>query len=408
MNQYVVPYNRRGTLFGDEEIVALKKLLLESDKTLSGGEQREAFEAEFAAYVGAKFAVSVTSCTVALELATYLLDLQPGNVVIVTPQTYWASINPLLDIDVNVRFCDIDSNSLNLDPARLADLICANTRAIYVTHYGGLMANMDPILSIAERYGLFVIEDCAHAHGSEYKGHRPGALGDIGCFSFQSMKNMSTLGEGGMITLKEPRWLDVLRRLREGEPDAEFVPRTSSVIGPYRKNESLDRHEKNAFTHDCSTIRRHGTNAIMSEPAALIGRIQLEKLPNLIEKRRSIASRLNEALSRVPGLRIQHEPEGFFHSYHLYTFFVEPDSGIDHEALITLIDATGVEIQMRYFPLHLLSEWRLRGGSPGLCPIAEKVWFEQQVNLPIYPSLTEDQVDFMIKTVEWAVGKARL
>lgn len=407
MNQYLVPYNRRGSLVGDEEIASLTALL-RSSETLSDGAQREAFEEEFAKYLGVQHAVSTTSCTVALELATYMIGLQPGDVVIATPQTYWSTLNPLLDLEVEVRFCDIDANSLNLDPACLRQLICPRTKAIYLVHYGGLMADMDAILEIAKSHGLLVLEDCAHAHGSKYRERRAGAIGDIGCYSFQSMKNISTLGEGGMITFNNDNWREVIVRLREGEPDATFVKRTSTNIGPYDKPTSLDRHEKNAYTHDCTQIRRHGTNAILSEPAAVVGRIQLQKLASFIEQRRAIAARLNEAVSKIDGLRIQEEPEGFFHSYHLYTFFIEPNSGIDHDTLLTEMDTAGVEIQMRYFPLHLLPEWRLRGGAPGQCPVAERIWFEQQVNLPIYPALTSDQVDFMISTLEQAVIRAKM
>jgi perosamine synthetase len=401
-----VPVSRRGSIFGDEEIAALTEFLRGGD-TLSTGKQREAFEAEFAEYLGVPYAFSTTSCTVALELATYLIGLKPGDVVIATPQTYWASLNPLLDLDVEVRFCDIDPNSLNIDPACLSSLICSRTRAIYLVHYGGLMADMDSILEIAERHGALVLEDCAHAHGSEHRGRRPGTIGDIGCYSFQSMKNMSTLGEGGMITFKDSRWLGVLQRIRECEPDATFIERSNTDLGPYSKPKTLDRHEKNAYTHDCTQILRHGTNAILSEPAALVGRIQLKKLQGFVARRRAIAGRLNEAIAGIQGLRVQKELIGYRHSYHLYTFFIETDSGIDHEMLITELDAAGVEMQPRYFPLHLLPEWRLRGGRPGLCPVAERVWFEQQVNLPIYPALTEGQVNYMIETLERCVRSAR-
>lgn len=406
MNQYVVPYSRLGTLIGDEEIAALETLLRSGD-TLSMGEQREAFEAEFATHTGVENAISVTSGTVALELATYLIGLRPGDVVIATPQTYWASLNPLLDLEVEVRFCDIDPNSLNLDPQYLSSLICPRTRAIYLVHYGGLMSDMDAILAIAKAHGVLVLEDCAHAHGSKYRGCGAGALGDIGCYSFQSMKNISTLGEGGMITFNNSIWREVIIRLREGEPDATFVERTSTNIGPYPKPTSLDRHEKNAYTHDCTQIRRHGTNAILSEPAALVGRLQLQRLPSLVERRRAIAGQLNEAVSNIDGLRIQEEPEGYLHSYHLYTFFIQPNSGIDHDKLLIEMDTGGVEMQVRYFPLHLLPEWRLRGGCAGQCPVAERIWFEQQVNLPIYPALTSDQVQFMIAALGRAVMRAR-
>lgn len=407
MNRYVVPYSFRGSLIGNEEIDALAALL-RGDQTLSCGEQREAFETEFARYLGVAHALTVTSGTVALELATYLIGFQPGDVLIASPQTFQASINPLLDMEVEVRFCDVDPNSLCIDPHLIEQLVCPRTRAIYLTHYGGLMADMDAILSIAAKHGVLVVEDCAHAHGSEYRGKRPGAMGDIGCYSFQTMKNMSTLGEGGLITFNNDRWFNTVVDLRACEPDADFVERRGGRIGPYAQPRTeLLRHQKNAYTHDCITMRRRGTNATMSEPAALVGRIQLSRLPEFVARRRAIAARLNREFEQIDGLRVQREPEGSVHSYHLYTFFVEPRSGIDHDKLLAEIDAAGVEVQLRYFPIHLLPEWRMRGGRVGQCPVAEQIWFEQQVNLPIYPSLTNQQVDFMVDAVKAAALRAR-
>ena len=405
MNPYRVPYSPRGTVYGQAEIEELKRLLMDNQLSLSSGPQRKAFEEEFQKLAGAEFAISVTSCTVGLELAAYLANLEPGCAVIATPQTYQATLNPLLGLPIEVRFCDIDRNSLCLDPARLAELVCPKVRAIFLTHYGGLCADMDAVLEIARKHDICVIEDCAHALGTTYQGRWPGTFGDIGVFSFQSMKNISTLGQGGMMLVKRAQWAERLRRLTDVEPDAVFSVR--KALPAFATNgipeRDLNRHAKNAYTHDCVKVLRHGTNATLSEPAAAIGRVQLQRLESLVERRRAIANRLNRGLHDLPGIRTQLEPAEQRHSYHLYTFFVDPAAGLDRDRIAAAIDDNGVEIHLRYFPIHLLPEWRCSGAVIAKCPVTEEIWFNQQINLPIYPSLTDDQVEFMVNAVRTAV-----
>ena len=204
---YVVPRCGRGSVLGAEEAAALTELV-NSATSLSAGTHRERFERRFAEYVGTRHALSVTSGTVALDLAMQLLDLAEGDEVITTPQTYQATVQPLLRTPARVRFCDVDPVSLNIDPARLAELITDRTRAIVLVHYGGWPAEMAEITALARPRGILVVEDCAHALGSGYHGRRPGSLGDIGCFSFHSSKNITTLGEGGMITFDRDDWAE--------------------------------------------------------------------------------------------------------------------------------------------------------------------------------------------------------
>jgi perosamine synthetase len=405
MSRYAVPYSPRGTIYGEVELEELRRLLLDNRLSLSSGEERVCFEEEFQRLSGASYAVSVSSCTVGLELAAYIANLEPGCAVIVTPQTYQATLNPLLGLPIEVRFCDIECNSLCLDPNKLSDLICPKVRAIFVTHYGGLCAEMGPIMSLAEKHNICVIEDCAHALGSKYRGRWPGTFGDIGVFSFQSMKNISTLGQGGMMLVKRADWAERLRRLRDVEPDAEFAP-CKAPPDFARKGipeRDLNRHAKNAYTHDCLRILRAGTNSTLSEPAAAIGRVQLKRLDSLVSRRRAVAACLEAGLCDLPGVRLQREPHDQYHSHHLYTFFVDPAAGLNRDAIATKIDDAGVEIHLRYFPLHLLPEWRCAATTYKSCPVAEEVWFNQQINLPIYPSLTDQQVDTMINAVRMAI-----
>ena len=206
-----VPYAGQGSILGLEEVEAIARTLQQD--TLAYGPRRDQFEAEFAAYTGVKYAFTTSNCTTALFLSVQLLDLGPEDEVIVTPQTFWATVRGLQSAGVSLRFGDIDSNTLNLDPKTIEAKITPRTKAIYLVHLGGLMADMDPIMEIAHRHHLFVVEDCAHAPGAEYKGRKAGSIGDIGCFSFHSLKNMSTLGEGGMITFNRDDWAAKVRPL---------------------------------------------------------------------------------------------------------------------------------------------------------------------------------------------------
>lgn len=402
---YVVPYPALGSDFGEAELAAVAEVL-GSGARLSCGPRREQFERQFQSLVGSRYAFSLTSGTAALEMATYLLGLRPGDEVIATPQTYQATIQPLLALDVSVRFCDIDPLTLNLDARHLADLVTPRTRAIYLVHYGGLPADMNPIRHIADRHGLVVVEDCAHALGATYFGQPAGSLGHIGCFSFQSSKNITTLGEGGMITFDRCDWADVIRRIRAIEADADFVY-ASAQFGPYRKpGRALNEHEKNAYTHACTTVRCAGTNSTLSEVAAAVGTVQLGRLDELNERRSRITGMLDAGISELPGVRVCRTPSGYRSACHLYTFFVDARTGLTREAVAWALEDLGVEIQLRYFPLHLLPEWRMKGHGFGECPVAERLWFEEHLNLPCYPMLTNDQVAYLVEAVGIAVERA--
>ena len=193
MNQWKVPYSGISNRLGLEEAEALVRVLQQD--ILCKGPTAEVFEKQFAEKIGARFALATSSCTTALFLSAQILGLKEGDGVITTPQTFWVTTWPMLVRKCVIRFADIDPNSLNMDPATVEPLVTEKTKAIYVVHHGGQAVDMDPILEIARKYNLKVVEDCAHAPGAKYKGRFVGTLGDIGCFSFHSLKNMTT-GEG--------------------------------------------------------------------------------------------------------------------------------------------------------------------------------------------------------------------
>ncbi|MGN2635050.1 DegT/DnrJ/EryC1/StrS family aminotransferase [Nocardia takedensis] len=402
--EFVVPYLPVGTTYGPEELAVLTECVT-SGESLSCGKQRAAFEQEFAAYLGVKHAISLANCTVALELATYLCDLKAGDEVIATAQSYQATVTPLLMSPATVKFCDIDPVALNIDPAVIEKLLTERTKAIYLVHYGGTMADMRAIRELARDRGIVIVEDSAHAIGAERDGIRPGTGGSLGCFSFQSYKNISTLGEGGMITTDDDQWAERLRRLRSIEPDATYAPRSTAHLGPYQAPaDGVFRHEKEAFIADCVDIRHPGTNSTLAEPAAAVGRVQLRRLGELVAARQHVADTLDAALADLPGVRVQRLPDNTISARHLYTFFVNDEARVAQPELLGLLLRHGIEVQQRYFPLHLLSEWRYRGGGLDQCPVAEETWFHRMVNLPIYPQMTQHQLDYMVKVLRDLLG----
>jgi perosamine synthetase len=396
--EWSVPYRPRGSTFGRAEREALDRVLA-GEATLSCGGERDAFERDFAAAVGAEHALALTNCTVALEFATRLIDLRPGDEVLAVSQTYHATVQPLLDLDVDVRFCEIDARTLNVDCARLD--VGPRTRAIYVVHHGGRCIDLDALERVARRHDLRIVEDCAHALPSTHAGRHAGTL-DLGCFSFQSYKNISTLGEGGMLTTRRADEAELVRLGRAIEPLAEYAPRDEATLGGGRTGDPrVFWHHRRSFERDCRRIRWAGTNSTLAEPACAVGRAQLTRLDALTERRRSVAARYDEALSRFDDVALLAPPApGDRHAHHLYSFRLLRPEGERDRLLSALVDA-GVEVQQRYFPVHLMPEWRLR--SPGSeLPVTERVWFEEQVQLPIYPQLTDAQVEHVIR----AVGRA--
>jgi perosamine synthetase len=402
MARYTVPAARRGSILDERELAALAELI-GSDDILSQGRHRQQFEHQFRDRIGSRYAFSVTSGTVALDLAIHLLGLRRGDEVIVTPQTYRAMAQPLLDLDVNVRFCDIDPDTLNMDPEVLRSMISERTRAVIVVHYGGAPAEMREIVRIAHDHGSLVLEDCAHALGAAYRGAHPGALADIGCFSFHSLKNITTLGEGGMITFGRDDWAERLNQIRSNRVDGTVRPSWEYRL-PGGSLLPWMRDADDVYTSDYLRIARAGTNATLSEPAAVVGSVQLHRLDDLLKRRRMIAASLDEVISWSSVAQPQSRPLDSEHGYHLYTFMVSEGPEF-RERLIHSLDRQGVQIELRYFPLHLLPEWRWRGHGQGECPVAERSWFGAQVNLPCYPGLSDAQVEHMTQALAAAFAE---
>jgi len=396
-----------GTLFGEEELDAIRRVL-ESGDPLTRGPDVELFEKEFAEYCNAKYAVAVSSCGAALTISSQVLNLKPGDEVICQANAFWVTYNHLLEKNVKIVCVDIDPDSLNIDSHKIEPLITKKTKAIYLVHHGGNPANLQLIKEIARKHGIVVVEDCAHAVGAEYKGQKIGGDSDIACFSFSTLKNISTLGEGGMIVTNNEAYAQSAKGFRTNFPVGIREKRNTSNLGNYSKsNSGAFMPCGDAWDFDWLRLEEMGSTYRMSTPQAAVGRIQLKKLDSLIEKRENIANRYNKIVEEVDGLRTVKILPDCKHAWQLYTYFLNRETGINRNELVKYMEEKhNIRIIIRYFPIHLGGIMRLNecGNSLGL-ENCERVWFNEQLSLPISPQISDDEIEIISHALRDAMAK---
>ncbi|MFP4428625.1 MAG: DegT/DnrJ/EryC1/StrS family aminotransferase, partial [Desulfovermiculus sp.] len=310
----------------DEREAAMRPLLSGRVNYWSGREGRE-FEKEFAAYSERRYGISLANGTVALELALIAACIGPGDEVITTCRTFIASASAIAVRGATPVVCDVDPVSQNMTAETVRAVCSDRTKAVICVHLAGWPCDMEPILELAQEKGLWVIEDCAQAHGARYKGRPVGSIGHMGTFSFCQDKIMSTGGEGGMLVLDdEDLWKRAWAYKDHGKSwDAVYE----------REHPPGFRWLHESF----------GTNWRMTEMQAAIGRVQLGKLDNWVVRRRMNAQRLTGVLRGLPGLRVTDPGKGFFHAYYKYYVFVRPEEltdGWDRDRIMNEISARGV------------------------------------------------------------------
>lgn len=396
-----------GSVIGAEEIEALAALLTGRKESLSWGHEIEAFEREFALLCGAEHAIAVSSGTAALDLCAQALQFKPGDQIICTPFSFWSTISAQVARGVDIRFADVEPDTMNIDPGTIEALITPRTKAIYLVHYGGNPADLDAVRAIANAHGLLVLEDCCHAPGAQYKGRTIGD-GDLCCFSFHSYKNITTLGEGGMVTTNDPLFAKRIRDLRSIGIMAEGNRREQTAFGPYDKPDfDLNDHSKGSWDVDIFRVDEIGSNFRMTAPAAAVGRVQLRRLHTLNAARRSVAERFDDGLAAlgIRPLRVRPDDRS---AWHLYTCFLPPESGVDRNGLLRhLRERHDLSITLRYWPLHLNSIMRSKGHAFGESPVCERVWFEQHINLPIGPLISDALVDHIVGCIADSIESCR-
>jgi len=379
-----------GTEYGPEEEQAVLEVLRQGAPT--SGEACLRFEQEFAAYCGTTHARAVSNGTAALFLSLLALGVHRGDRVLTTPLTWIATAAAGVTLGAEVDFVDIDPETYNLDARQLEAKITPNTRVILPVHLYGQCCEMDAILAVARRHGLAVVEDACHALGAAYRGRKAGSLGAIGCFSFHEQKNISTLGEGGMVVTNDPVLFERV---------ALYRSHCTRVYGRSTKYCSLDEARfpmgRRFWWQDFDDC---GYNFRLTDIQAAVGRVQLRKLDLLNQRRRDNAAYLSAGLRDVPGLTLPVVRPGHDHVFHLYPVQIDPAryGRTKEDFIYAMRHERGVQVGTHYTPLHLATAFQRRGFRKGMFPVAEAV-AERLVTLPLHPRQTRAALDYLIESV---------
>lgn len=348
---------------------------------LGTGPKVTRFENDFRAYKSATCAVAVNSCTAALHLSMLAASLSEGDEVITTPLTFCATVNAIIHAGATPVLADVDLATMNIDPIQVEARVTSKTRAIIPVHFAGRPCDMGALCKIAERHNLKLIEDCAHAIETEYKGRKAGTIGDFGCFSFYVTKNITT-GEGGMI----------LTRCRE---DADRV-KVLALHG--MSKDAWKRFSDEGYKH--YQVVGAGFKYNMMDLQAAIGIHQLQRVVPYWQRRQQIWQRYNEAFADLP-LTLPANPESeTTHGYHLYTILVdEARTRISRDTFLDAMNAQNIGIGVHYMsiPEHLYYQQRF-GWQPEDYPNAMRIG-RQTVSLPLSAKLTDADVEDVIGAV---------
>lgn len=290
--------------FAEDEIAAVVDTLASGKVNFWTGQQCQLFEKEFAAYVGCQHAIALANGTLALELALVALGIQEGDEVVTTAKTFLASASCIVMRGAKPVIADIDPVSQNVTAETIEAVLTPKTKAIIVVHLAGWPCQMDTIMALARRKNLYVIEDCAQAHGAQFKGRPVGSWGDFGAFSFCQDKIMSTGGEGGMLVTNNEQFWRKAWSYKDHGKDYDVVFKKKHPPGFRWLHEDF------------------GTNWRLTEMQAAIGRIQLKKLPLWVEKRRALARIYSQIFSSVPCIKLTHPDADVYHSYYKFCVFV--------------------------------------------------------------------------------------
>ena len=406
--QLKVPYSFMGTIYDEAEEQAV--LAAMKQDTLTMGPKTAEFQEKFAKMCGVKHALAVSNCTTGLHVATQLFDIRKGDEVIVTPNTFIATSLVILKEGAIPVYADIDPKTYNIDPACVEKLVTPKTKAIFVVHYGGQIVDMDPIMEIAKKHNLLVLEDCAHAHNAEYKGRKAGSIGDIGVFSFHSLKNMSTCGEGGMMTTNNDKFaegMEVLRCMNLGQWKPEDKSWKFGKITCEKKSE-LEYWLPSHF--DVDDWNGHwGNNYRMNEIQAAVGCCQVDKADMLTDKRRDIGHKISAELQGIKGITPVFESPDCKHVFHLYTICVEEEElgASRDEFMKVLYEEEGIQGILHYQPTYHFTGLKKMGYDPDQCPHANAFFYKRELNLPMHPKLTDADIDAMVNGIKNAAEKVR-
>jgi len=374
--------------FTKEESEAVSDVILSNKVNYWTGKECREFEKEFAAYTDTNFAVAVSNGTLALDLALKALNVGPGDEVITTPRTFLASASSIVTAGAKPVFADVDLNSQNITSESIKQVITDNTKAVIVVHLAGMPAEMDEIMELSKKYGFYVIEDCAQAHGAVYKGRSVGSIGHVGAWSFCQDKIMTTGGEGGMVTTNDEKLWQIMWSYKDHGKSWDAIYKAEHPPG-FR------------WLHDS-----FGTNWRLTEMQAVIGRIQLKRMPYWREKRIENSLLIDETLSAFKCIRTVKLPEHSVHARYKHYAFVnlnELKAGWTRDLIVEEINKNGVPCyQGSCSEVYLEKAFDNTGYRPKQRLRNAVELGETSIMFLVHPTLTESEIiktKYVIKDV---------
>lgn len=390
----MIPYGRHH--LDEEDVAAVTRVL--RGGILTQGPMIEAFEAAVAEYVGARYAVAVSSCTAALHLASMAAGVGPGHTLIASPITFVATTNAARYCNGSVDFADIDPTTANMSPASLERVLArrSNVRVVSPTHFGGLPCDMEAISRLAHRAGAVVVEDAAHALGARYEdGSRVGScrFGDMTCLSFHPVKAIAA-GEGGMITTNDEALYRKLIRIRSHGINKLDDPMLLA-------DQAFEMDAPNPWYYEMQEL---GFHYRITDIQCALALSQMTKLDRFLERRRTLAATYDAAFATFRNLRPA-QPTGRDRSgLHIYVVRIDfPAIGVTRGDLMRALRARGVGTQVHYIPVNAHPYYRKLGFDPQNCPNAW-TYYQEALTIPMYFDLTDDEQGRIISSLRDLVG----
>ena len=377
-----VPYGRQ---YIDDDDVSEVLKVLESDFITQGPRIQE-FEEKLAEYCGARYAVALSSGTAALHAAYSALGLAAGDEIITSPITFAATSNAALYTGARPVFVDVEPCTANMDVGLIEGAVTDKTRIIVPVHYGGHPVDLEGACRVARDRGLFMVEDASHALGARYAGERIGCCrhSDITVFSFHPVKHITTAEGGAVLTNSEELYRKVLLFRSHGISRDRFV---NSPDGPWYYE-----------------MQMLGYNYRMSDLQAALGISQIRKLKGFIERRRLIAETYNNVFRDNPYFDIPVEKDYAFSSYHLYSIRLKDGYKDKRGMVFTRLRQKGVGVQVHYIPVYTQPYYQGLGYEAGACPAAED-FYAREMSIPIHPSMTDDDIGFVVRRILEVFGE---
>ena len=379
--------------FTQEEADAVRDVLLSNKVNYWTGTECRAFEQEYAVWADSRYAVALANGTLALDVALHALGIGPGDEVVVTPRTFIASVSCVVNVGATPVFADVAPESGNLTAETIARVLTPRTRAVICVHLAGWPCDMDPIMELAEQYGLKVIEDCAQAHGARYKGRSVGSIGHVGAWSFCQDKIMTTGGEGGMVTTNdEALWRSMW----------SFKDHGKSYAAVYEREHPPGFR----WLHES-----FGTNWRMLEMQAVIGRIQLRRMAEWTAKRTANSEQIQTVCREFQALYVPQLPEGSQHAQYKCYVYVRPEclaTGWSRDRIVAEINALGVPCyQGSCSEVYLEKAFDNTGWRPGTrLPVAQGLG-ETSVMFLVHPTLSAVEMDQTCAAIRQVMQRAQ-